>query len=38
MADELCGYLYGDKVYISGLFKRELADNGVILITGVKKT
>ncbi len=37
MMDELCGCLYGDKGYISGLFEWELADKGVILITGVKK-
>nr|WP_199399407.1 transposase [Candidatus Enterovibrio escacola] len=37
MVDELWGCLYGDKDDISGPFKRELADKGVTLITGVKK-
>ncbi|PCS24146.1 Mobile element protein [Candidatus Enterovibrio escicola] len=35
MADELWGRLYGDKGYISSPLGRELADKGVILITGV---
>nr|WP_263364501.1 transposase [Candidatus Enterovibrio escacola] len=37
MVDEIWGCLYGEKGYISGSLKRELADKGVILITGVKK-
>nr|WP_263363564.1 transposase [Candidatus Enterovibrio escacola] len=37
MAEEFCGYLYGEKGYISGLLERELADKGVTLITDVKK-
>nr|WP_263363721.1 transposase [Candidatus Enterovibrio escacola] len=35
--DEFWGCLYGDKGYISGLLERELADKGVIQITGMKK-
>ncbi|PCS21502.1 Mobile element protein [Candidatus Enterovibrio escicola] len=31
------GWFYGDKGYISGPLKRELADKGVTLITDVKK-
>uniref|UniRef100_UPI0012382060 IS982 family transposase n=2 Tax=Candidatus Enterovibrio escicola TaxID=1927127 RepID=UPI0012382060 len=38
MADELWGCLYGDKGYISDPLERELADKGVTLITGMKKT
>uniref|UniRef100_UPI0037449B35 transposase n=1 Tax=Candidatus Enterovibrio escicola TaxID=1927127 RepID=UPI0037449B35 len=34
--DELCGCLYGDKGYISGLLERKLADKRVTLITGIK--
>nr|WP_317845969.1 transposase [Candidatus Enterovibrio escacola] len=37
MVDELWGCLYGEKTYISGQLERELTDNGVILITGIKK-
>ncbi len=36
MVDELCWCLYGDKAYISGPLKWELANKGVTLITGVK--
>ncbi|PCS22178.1 Mobile element protein [Candidatus Enterovibrio escicola] len=31
------GCLYGEKGYINGPLERELADKGVILITGMKK-
>ncbi|PCS23611.1 hypothetical protein BTN49_0580 [Candidatus Enterovibrio escicola] len=37
MVDALWGYLYGDKGYISAPLERELANEGVTLITGVKK-
>ncbi len=37
MSDELWGCLSGDKGYISGLLERDLADKGVIIITGVIK-
>ncbi|PCS23887.1 Mobile element protein [Candidatus Enterovibrio escicola] len=37
MTDELWWCLYGDKGYISDPLDGELADKGVILITGVKK-
>nr|WP_263363537.1 transposase [Candidatus Enterovibrio escacola] len=34
---ERWGWFYGDKGYISGLLEWEFAENGVTLITGVKK-
>ncbi|PCS23268.1 Mobile element protein [Candidatus Enterovibrio escicola] len=37
MVNELWACLYGDKYYISSPLERELADNGVTLITGVKR-
>ncbi|PCS22184.1 Mobile element protein [Candidatus Enterovibrio escicola] len=37
IVNELWGCLYGEKGYISGPLKWELADKGVILTTGVKK-
>nr|WP_150138782.1 transposase [Candidatus Enterovibrio escacola] len=36
MVDEILGYLYGDKGYISGPLERELSNKRVTLITGVK--
>ncbi|PCS21447.1 Mobile element protein [Candidatus Enterovibrio escicola] len=36
MVDEHLECLYGDKGYISDPLERELADKGVILITGLK--
>ncbi|PCS22297.1 Mobile element protein [Candidatus Enterovibrio escicola] len=38
MIDELWGYLYGDKGYISGPLERELSDKVVILMTDIKNT
>nr|WP_263363792.1 transposase [Candidatus Enterovibrio escacola] len=37
IGNELWGFLYGNKGYISGPLEREFTDKGVILITGVKK-
>ncbi|PCS23588.1 Mobile element protein [Candidatus Enterovibrio escicola] len=37
MADEIWECLYGDKGYISDALEWELAENGVTLITGMKK-